>query len=145
MKTPFRTSLTHRLVALGALLVTAGCAHEPTTDTTTTTSESREGPGPISMRTIDAVTMARCDREAACGNVGDGKRFPTRKACETEARGRGLNELAAEECPSGIDAPQLSSEQLQQCLADIRGTRCDSRLETIRGLRSCGAKMLCAH
>ena len=83
----------------------------------------------------DAVAVARCHREETCGNVGDGKAYASRPACEVTMR----NETRAELPACGA----FSSVVLRQCLVDIRDLRCASDLSTVEKMESCRATRLC--
>jgi hypothetical protein len=132
------------VLSAGSLLVIAGCRHDGVTGATTP-REPGTGAGPVSRRAIAAITSTRCDREAACDNIGRGRKYPTREMCVDDVRGRGLSELTAGSCASGIDSPQLNGEELQECLAQIRADPCDRPSETLSGLGSCGTYLMCSH
>jgi hypothetical protein len=83
----------------------------------------------------DAVAVARCHREETCGNVGDGRAYASRPACEAAMREETRGELPA--CGA------FSSVVLDQCLVDIRALRCASNLSTVENMESCRATRLC--
>ena len=94
--------------------------------------------------TVDAasavmrVTMGRCDRQAACNNVGTNRRFGDRDACANEIGHDVVATLSSEECPSGVDADKLST-----CLSDLQSEPCLDRATSAEGPASCGRERLC--
>jgi hypothetical protein len=100
---------------------------------TTTTSAA----APMQSAVNDLAT-ARCDREELCNNVGAGKKYGTRDACVNEMRAKGNADLQASACPNGVD-PQ----QLDKCLAEVRGERCGNALDTISRLTACRTSTIC--
>lgn len=94
--------------------------------------------------TVDAasfvmrVTMGRCDRQAACNNIGTNRRFGDRDACANEIGHDVVATLSSEECPSGVDAEKLST-----CLSDLQSEPCLDRATSAEGPASCGRERLC--
>ena len=84
---------------------------------------------------IDVVAVARCHREATCGNVGDGKAYSSRPTCEAAMR-----EPTREQLPR---CGAFSRIVLDQCMQDIRMLRCESDLTTVENVESCRQPRLC--
>jgi hypothetical protein len=75
-----------------------GCEH--TEDRNVVTSE----PGPAPTRDASVVARlsnARCDREAACDNIGDGKKYASQQVCLDKMRGGIANDINSYQCPRG--------------------------------------------
>jgi hypothetical protein len=87
---------------------------------------------------ISRVTNSRCDREAACNNVGAGKKFADRDACNRELSHNTHPELRSEQCPRGID-----ENRLQTCLSEIQDERCGNPIDTIDRMANCRRGKLC--
>jgi hypothetical protein len=119
-----------------AATAASACGHEYSETSTTTTTAARSRPA--NGDAIDAIANARCERESRCDNVGPGKRYVSREGCLTQLRGEGMNDLTPVECPHGVDSPQLD-----KCLADVRGERCENVLDTIARLSNCSTGSLC--
>jgi len=131
-----KTDIAQRKVGLAVALLlgaSGACSRDNSASTTKITSAA-----PVSERTVDQIAQARCDREGSCDNIGDGKAYANQKACLNDIRGKGFNDFTATTCPNGID-----SSQLQKCLAEIRGERCGSPIDTISRINSCRTEALC--
>jgi hypothetical protein len=120
-------------------IAAVACGHEYSESGATTTTAARAGT-PTNDRAIDAITNARCEREARCNNVGQNKTYVSNEGCLTQLRGEAMNSLTASSCPQGINGPQLD-----KCLADVRGERCENVLDTIGRLANCNTTALCSH
>jgi hypothetical protein len=128
-----------RLGLAALAVVAAACGHEYSeADTTTTTAATQNAPA--SQRAIDAITAARCQREARCDNIGANRHYVNRTGCMTQLRGEEMNQLTTSACPNGID-----NAQLDRCLADIRGEHCENALDTIERISTCSTGALCPH
>ncbi len=109
------------------------------TSRTHVTSAQRATP-PVDPASINAIALARCDREQRCDNIGARKKFSNRDACLNEVRSKGDNNLTTSACPSGIDTARL-----QTCLDEVRIERCDNPLDTLGRLSACRIDSLCPH
>ena len=89
---------------------------------------------------IDQIANARCDREVACNNVGGDKGYASRSACMDAMRAKGKDELRVTNCPGGV-----VQDQLNRCVADVRGERCSNPLDTLSRLESCATGTLCSN
>jgi hypothetical protein len=121
--------------ALGVAV--AACGHsysQASAPTTTSTAVS----APASEKAVERISAARCDREMRCGNVGAGKSYVSPEGCTTEVKGKTMNDLTTSACPRGIDEMQLD-----KCLADIKGERCENVLDALSRLANCRTGALC--
>jgi hypothetical protein len=84
------------------------------------------------------IVAARCDREMACKNVGDGKHFTTPAACTRELGTKLKDDLRPAECPNGVDA-----KHLDDCLTAIRKEACGNPIDTIGRISACNESGLC--
>jgi hypothetical protein len=98
---------------------------------------------PVFVETSSAVkrvTTTRCDREAACNNVGTGKPYGDRDACVNEIGHYVVAALPAEACPAGADADALSI-----CVRDVEAEPCaEGGVAAVDRLSSCSRERLCA-
>ena len=132
------------LVSVGALV--AGCEH--TEDRHAVNSEpARATTRPMGVTNLQADTSsvvtrlsdARCDREEACNNVGDGKKYASRRVCLDQMHGSIANDLNAYQCPGGIDEAAV-----QQCQVAIRSEECGAHpLEAIARMDKCRSGPMC--
>jgi hypothetical protein len=84
------------------------------------------------------VTSARCDRQAACNNVGTNRRFGDRDACANEVGHDVVAVLSSEQCPSGVDA-----DRLETCVSELQAAPCGDKASVAEGPGSCGLESLC--
>lgn len=89
--------------------------------------------------TVSQLSVARCDRELACNNVGSGQRFPTHEACVDEVRLSVADNLVKPTCAKGFDP-----ERIEGCTAAIRSDACDRALDTLGRIAVCRTDWLCA-
>ena len=98
---------------------------------------------PVMVETASAVmrvTTSRCDREAACSNIGTGREFGDRDECVNEIGHYIIAALPSEECPSGVDADALST-----CIRDVQAEPCaNGGAAAVDRLSSCSRDRLCA-
>jgi hypothetical protein len=123
------------LVGLSFLAV--ACGHSYNTRSSTETTAAAAGNDP-NYASIEKITMAKCDREERCDNVGQGKKFGTRQSCIDENRSSKRDDLRASECPGGID-----QRQLEKCVAEIRAEHCGNVLDKVNRLTACRDAALC--
>jgi hypothetical protein len=90
------------------------------------------------MDGINAISVARCDREVRCGGVGRGESYETRDQCIADLNQAGYDDLDAEACAKGLD-----QDALDQCLGEIHAERCGAPLDTLERLVTCRAASLC--
>lgn len=78
------------------------------------------GGGPVDLRhAIHWIAETRCEREAACGRVGNDQRWATHRACLDELTREYSEDLTAQECPAGVD-----SKVLTECVKASRVADC---------------------
>lgn len=95
--------------------------------------------GAVNYQTAsDRIVAARCDRELACKNVGDGKHFTTRDACTKEIGTKLKDDLRPAECPNGVDA-----KHLDDCLTAIHKEDCGNPIDAIGRISACNTSGLC--
>ena len=85
------------------------------------------------------ISGARCEREARCNNIGDGKKFASVEVCEEQIRSEWANDLTAYDCPRGVvDA------ELDECLTAVKDEDCNSPFDTLSRVSACTAGQICA-
>jgi hypothetical protein len=110
---------------------------QPTNGNAVSGVTSRQGPSMDA--TIDRLTTARCDREEACGNIGDGKRYATRQVCTDQMRGGIANDLTASDCPAGLDGSKV-----KECMSAIGNEQCGLHpIESMSRIEKCRTSALC--
>jgi hypothetical protein len=92
-----------------------------------------------SARSIDRITLARCEREARCNNIGHERRFESREDCHDRLSDRAYEFLGPAECPKGIDPAQLN-----ECLQAIQDEGCGNVIDSIERVAVCRIDSLCA-
>jgi hypothetical protein len=90
------------------------------------------------MDAINDISVARCDREVRCGDVGPDKTYETRDQCIAKFNEAGYDDLDADACRSGIDRDELG-----KCLSEINVERCGAPLDTLERLVACRSAALC--
>lgn len=125
-----------RIVIAGAALAAVAACHKNGEGPSTTTTTA--GAVVSNQDAATRITNARCDREAACNNVGAGTKYADRDACTRELAPSARATLRAEVCPKGVSETQLVS-----CMDDIRNESCASPLDTIDHLTACRSGKLC--
>ena len=83
------------------------------------------------------VATARCDREAACGNIGTGRPFGDRDECVNQIGHDVVADLSSEECPSGV-----ATDSLEACISDVQSAPCGEETEGA-GPSSCARERVC--
>jgi hypothetical protein len=125
-------------LATATTAAVAGCGHSYS-ETGSTSTTAAQPNGPVDQRAIDAMTGARCEREARCDNVGANRHYVSREGCITQLRGEAMNSLTTSACPNGIDRAHLD-----RCLADVRGERCENVLDSLDRIANCSTNALCS-
>jgi hypothetical protein len=96
-------------------------------------------PHSIDAFTVDRLASARCDREQACDNVGDGRKYVSRHVCMEQLRGRIDNDLNAYQCPGGIDETAVT-----HCVSAIGAEECGAHpIEAMTRIEKCRADAMC--
>ena len=126
-----------KTVAVALVLLAAACKGDPQA---TRPGEARTTGANVVTRdaAIDHVIRTRCERAAACNQIGPDRKYTDRQSCERLVRQATRLDLPDEECSRGVAATQLS-----QCLADLREQECGRSIETIERLASCRTSALC--
>jgi Family of unknown function (DUF6184) len=128
------------ILAIAAL--GAACARQVGTSTTTVTSGTTPGARVTGMSPGDAASMRLadeiCNRQEACGQIGDGAQYRSVEACMSDQGSRSPARAAHWSC-----APAESQASFETCLAAIRGERCDTPLASIDELRACRSNVVC--
>ena len=132
------------LVAIaGVGTLAAGCAHgSDAPGTTTVTSGAASGArvtvttarDQASMRLADEI----CAREAACGAIRDGARYSTEEACMADQGATAPVQIARWSC-----TPTQTQAGFEECLAAIRGERCETPLPRVDRLVACRSASVC--
>jgi hypothetical protein len=136
-RTPASTTMT-----TSAALTTSSSAAGPRQNETSRSSATSKPAAPAPVEVAGAVmrvTMARCDRQAACNNVGTNRPYGDRDSCANEIGHHVAAALSPEQCPSGIDA-----ERLAACMSDVESETCSDKATSEQGPSSCALERLCA-
>ncbi len=108
-------------------------------DKTGTTTTTGAHVGSVSYETATSrIVAARCDREAACDNIGAKKRFVDRTVCTHELGVKLADDLKPSECPNGVDG-----KHLDDCLDSIAKESCGNIVDTISRAGACSTSGLC--
>jgi len=86
---------------------------------------------------VTEIARARCERETACNNVGQGKDFDTGTTCMKELAYNVQGELRPEDCPN------VRKTELDQCVQEIRGVACANMIDSIERVATCKKAQLC--
>jgi hypothetical protein len=92
----------------------------------------------MTQRAIEAITSARCEREARCKNIGPDASYATMAACKTEVRNEWKDDLDAMECGGLVDR-----EEIEGCLHEIRNENCSNPIQTLGRMGACQSKIVC--
>jgi hypothetical protein len=108
----------------------AAGANEPPAD--------RQAPGLIgNQAAITKITSARCDREQRCGNVGAGKTYDDRNACENKVGQNTQSDLRASECAGVVP------KELDECIDEVTNQACNNPIDAVTRLAACTRSQLC--
>jgi hypothetical protein len=122
--------------AAAILFLVVACGRsEPRAVGTTTVTSSRIA---ASDEAVMWLTTTRCDREVACGNVGRGRTFVDRTACNQE-RGRDTAAMLRSDL-----CPKVKEDKLTDCWLSLRHERCDTPIPSLGAIDSCRREALCA-
>jgi hypothetical protein len=95
--------------------------------------------GAVTYETASArIVAARCDRAAACNDIGDKKAFVDRTVCMHELHSKLADDMKPSDCPGGMDA-----KNLDDCLTSIQKDSCGNSVDSIARMGSCKASDLC--
>jgi hypothetical protein len=137
--------VTISLASVGALLL--ACEHTDDRNVAAATPGSVPQPmgatnpqaREVDASIVDRLANARCDREQACNNVGDGRKYASRHVCVEQLHGSLSNDLNSYQCPSGIDG-----RAVDQCLSAIGNEECGAHpVEAITRIDKCRSAAMC--
>ncbi len=86
----------------------------------------------------EQIAVSRCEREQACGNVGDDKTYSSPPDCLTRIRDDWQEELNSRECPGGVN-----QHQLDECVSQIRAESCGNPFDTLARITECTQDQIC--
>ena len=99
---------------------------------------STQAPG-VDASIVDRLASARCDREQSCDNIGDGRKYASRRICMEQLRGRIGNDLNSYQCPGGIDDAAVT-----HCVAAIDEEQCGAHpIEALTRIDKCRSGAMC--
>lgn len=141
--------MTRTISVAGTVLVllVAACAHDgDRAGATTITSGTPEGVR-VTNVTIgdfdpaDRLAGELCRREATCGRIrgSDEARLLGEQNCVTQRAPAVRAVLSGWPC-----SPATNRARFEDCLAAVRGARCEARLEGVEELPSCRRDVVCA-
>jgi hypothetical protein len=140
-----RTACSLAAVALAAAaLVGASCAHpQEGAGTTTVTGGTPGRAGAIavlSAREEAAMRLADefCARAAACNEIRDGGRYRTEEACMADQGAKAPAHIGRLAC-----TPTRTQAGFEECLAAVRGERCETDLTSLERLAACQSAQVC--
>lgn len=87
--------------------------------------------------TIDRVTIGRCDREMACGRIGQGKKWNDMADCKRDLGKDTRDDLKANECKGVLN------DKVQTCLDALRSENCDNVQSGLSRVEACQKQKLC--
>jgi len=94
---------------------------------------------PDAQAAADKIVATRCEREATCNNIGSGRKYQTREACNLALNAEMSEALNSANCPGGIDATQVVA-----CVAELRKESCTSGLSAVEHVTGCRAAAICS-
>ncbi|WP_437621785.1 DUF6184 family natural product biosynthesis lipoprotein [Sorangium sp. So ce1151] len=123
----------------GMSQLAVACGGEDGSGEAARTPDGARGEAPVPVGSaVDSIVQARCDREARCNNVGQGREYSSADACSNNIRSEWRDELTFGECPGGIDAKELN-----ECLEGIRNEGCGNPFDTLGRVVACRSSDLC--
>lgn len=131
------------LIALGATACERDAERSPVNEVVTTTPDEPRGERVQPVRgstppAVQAIMLARCEREQRCNNIGPGRKHASQQACLTRVEADWNNELSARECPGGVNQSELN-----ECLQEIRNDDCNNPIDTLGRFAACRESDLC--
>jgi hypothetical protein len=86
----------------------------------------------------DEAARETCDYYARCGEVGEGKTYASRDACEVRWTATFEDVFSAANCEE-----RVSGEMLDACVNSIRTARCENGLDFLAAASRCNADSIC--
>lgn len=132
------------IVLAGALLIVTNCARQVDGQGTTTVTSGATSSVKVTGIQVerDAVGMRLadeiCTRETACNHVGSDAAYRTLEACMADQGAKAPAQLSSWSC-----VPPQTSAGFEQCLAAIRGERCETTLGRADRLVACRSDAVC--
>jgi hypothetical protein len=123
------------VLSMTCAALVGACSHAPPVRSSTTTTGVRVISNDIG---IGRIIEGRCDREDACGRIGEGKKWETRRACREEMSLDERSSLRADRCPGGLDA-----DAVNECVDKVRSQRCRDPIDAIAREAVCQKLRLC--
>jgi hypothetical protein len=136
------------VVLLATMVTLLACEHEENVSTRDSAAAGHSDRGQLGVtspqaadfdaRVVDQMTAARCDREVACGRVGVGRKYSSRRACIDEIRGGIENDINTTNCAHGFYRVMLD-----RCMAAITSQQCDQPSDATASVDSCRSVAVC--
>jgi hypothetical protein len=128
-----RTACLLPVLAIGLVpaFATMGCADEAGSHAATASPASPNDDA------IARITAARCEREVACNNVGDGRKYADKASCEREVKQDTSSSLRASECGAVVSA------EVDNCLSEVVGQKCGDPFDAVSRLAACRQGKVC--
>jgi hypothetical protein len=105
----------------------------------TTTVRARDAAAEESKGSSGSPSYPIPGIQAACDNVGDGKKYASRQVCLDKMHGGIANDINSYQCPRAIDATAVS-----QCLMGIGNEECGAHpMEAITRMNNCRSGVMC--
>ena len=133
--TTFKTMFGFSFASAGLLLACGanpGPAVVGTSDPPTTNQKNADAV------VVDRLSVARCDQEQGCKNIGPDAKFASMSVCTDQMRGSIGNDLNAYNCPHGLD-----SDGVERCTAAIKGEECSHPFDTLKRYDKCRTGAIC--
>ena len=87
----------------------------------------------------DAATAKTCDYYSKCAEIGSGKKYATRDACEVDVRSYWNNAWPLDECDN-----KIRNEDMDVCLKAIEITVCGNSFDFFNTIfNKCGKSSVC--
>ena len=148
-------TLNRKLVIAGtgvALLALVACEKNNKADETQTTGATQTQPenNPLEKKNqvgvntpdpnqaiIQKVTQARCQREMACGEIGNGKKYATEADCISDLGKDTFEDLKAKECKTPLQ------DKVNECVAALPKENCDNVRSDLSHILACREGAIC--
>jgi hypothetical protein len=116
-----------QMIALSmSLAALIACANRQETEPMT--PASGEGMTASNEDAIRQLTTARCQREEACNNIGQGKRYDDQSACQREVAQNSRSMFRTEDCG------RVMQSRLNNCIDEVRTQACNNPIDEISRL-----------
>jgi hypothetical protein len=135
---------TTQLIELGLVVVGAtlslGCSKTHEREAAEARAVNAPGMTPASRTrsAAEQIAVARCEREQACGNIGDDKTFSSLLDCRARIQNDWKDDLNARACPGGVNQHELG-----ECMSQVRTESCGNPFDTLARITSCTQAQIC--